>query len=823
MIRQLTKLGLMGFRSYRKATEVPLDADVVIVYGPNGSGKTAMFSALEYALTGTVSHLETYGSDYPRSLQHIRVAEPGRVALSYRERAGSIKELTRMCGPQGAQTVGGEQLSRESAQFFRDRCYLSQARLSRLFEAYTESSDNESHQPLVAFARELLGLDPLENITDGLHVIMDARRLDNVSEPYRLLKIQREQIPGQRDQLLKLQATKEAAFETSILAVENALSGQLSQHGRIEWTEATLRSRRTAIEAEKAFAKRDEKILELQRFQGRLENSLRLLESHHLPTDEQKRQLRESLERDTASREFHRERLKALVSRLEILLREGDPRFVSAQESTEPEHVLAQYETAAQRLLEDLGRASSAAKELQSRVDTCRNRRNELQAVLRSRPVVASEDSADLREWIDLLRAVTVRIRDETCPVCSRDYSEVKAGSLKARIEERLQRLGGDISRLNQAAAERAQLEAEYSQANALLEALERQIQEQAQRLIQQQNIAQRLTLFFQNELPLVADVRKELSELAVNLKQKSELLERMENQESQYRQIAVHVEELAGLLKIAPQTSMVDLAKMAVEEVRSQTIALSQAERAHANIIVALSTAERAAQEYQEVVQRVATLESRREQIEEQWRRVENCVTQARTLVTAAVNAKKTLLDDVFDSTLNGLWKDLFRRLVKSDRFTPQLKLIQKRGRQLQINIEGHSDSGVSPFAHVGSVLSAGNFNTAALSLFLSIHLLEEPKHEVLVLDDPVQNIDDVHVVQLASLLRTIVHEAGRQLIVGVHERALFDYLCLELGPTNAAQSMLAIELTGGSEHSGTTVRCDRRIWRDDKLQLGA
>jgi exonuclease SbcC len=399
----------------------------------------------------------------------------------------------------------------------------------------------------------------------------------------------------------------------------------------------------------------------------------------------------------------------------------------------------------------------------------------------------------------------------------------VKAGSLKARIEERLQRLGGDISRLNQAAAERAQLEAEYSQANALLEALERQIQEQAQRLIQQQNIAQRLTLFFQNELPLVADVRKELSELAVNLKQKSELLERMENQESQYRQIAVHVEELAGLLKIAPQTSMVDLAKMAVEEVRSQTIALSQAERAHANIIVALSTAERAAQEYQEVVQRVATLESRREQIEEQWRRVENCVTQARTLVTAAVNAKKTLLDDVFDSTLNGLWKDLFRRLVKSDRFTPQLKLIQKRGRQLQINIEGHSDSGVSPFAHVGSVLSAGNFNTAALSLFLSIHLLEEPKHEVLVLDDPVQNIDDVHVVQLASLLRTIVHEAGRQLIVGVHERALFDYLCLELGPTNAAQSMLAIELTGGSEHSGTTVRCDRRIWRDDKLQLGA
>jgi len=49
-----------------------------------------------------------------------------------------------------------------------------------------------------------------------------------------------------------------------------------------------------------------------------------------------------------------------------------------------------------------------------------------------------------------------------------------------------------------------------------------------------------------------------------------------------------------------------------------------------------------------------------------------------------------------------------------------------------------------VSPFDHAGSVLSAGNFNTAALSLFLSVHLLEQPKHEVLLLDDPVGIPDD-------------------------------------------------------------------------------
>ena len=126
-------------------------------------------------------------------------------------------------------------------------------------------------------------------------------------------------------------------------------------------------------------------------------------------------------------------------------------------------------------------------------------------------------------------------------------------------------------------------------------------------------------------------------------------------------------------------------------------------------------------------------------------------CIVQAKQLADAATNAKKTLLAEVFDGALNDLWTDLFRRLVKSDRFTPQLKL-ERRGRELRTQITGHAE-GVTVFDHAGSVLSAGNFNTAALSLFLSVHLLEQPKHQVLLLDDPVQNIDDVHIIQLAGL----------------------------------------------------------------------
>ena len=48
--------------------------------------------------------------------------------------------------------------------------------------------------------------------------------------------------------------------------------------------------------------------------------------------------------------------------------------------------------------------------------------------------------------------------------------------------------------------------------------------------------------------------------------------------------------------------------------------------------------------------------------------------------------------------------------------------------------------------------MLSAGNLNTAALTLFLALHLSVEPRFPWLVLDDPVQTMDEVHIAQFAA-----------------------------------------------------------------------
>ena len=53
-------------------------------------------------------------------------------------------------------------------------------------------------------------------------------------------------------------------------------------------------------------------------------------------------------------------------------------------------------------------------------------------------------------------------------------------------------------------------------------------------------------------------------------------------------------------------------------------------------------------------------------------------------------------------------------------------------------------------------AMLSAGNLNTAALTLFLALHLSVKPKLPWLVIDDPVRSMDEVHIAQFAALLRT-------------------------------------------------------------------
>lgn len=56
--RKLKKGCIENFRGIGKKIRLNLDADVIVIYGPNGTGKTSIFDAIEWTVTGQVERLE---------------------------------------------------------------------------------------------------------------------------------------------------------------------------------------------------------------------------------------------------------------------------------------------------------------------------------------------------------------------------------------------------------------------------------------------------------------------------------------------------------------------------------------------------------------------------------------------------------------------------------------------------------------------------------------------------------------------------------------------------------------------------------------------
>jgi DNA repair protein SbcC/Rad50 len=121
------------------------------------------------------------------------------------------------------------------------------------------------------------------------------------------------------------------------------------------------------------------------------------------------------------------------------------------------------------------------------------------------------------------------------------------------------------------------------------------------------------------------------------------------------------------------------------------------------------------------------------------------------------------------------------------------------------------------NPAARRGHAERPGNLNTAALTLFLALNLSVEPRLPWILLDDPVQSMDEVHVTQFVALLRTLARDHGRRVVIAVHERALFEYLTLELSPATRDEGLITVELTRAQDGS-TLVQADFQSYVEDR-----
>ena len=98
----LRSISIFDFRCLEGTTEIPLDAPIVLIHGPNGTGKTSVLSAMELALTGEIvsmrRHSDRYTAHLPTHGQPFATVE-----IELNEADGTVVRPGRM-------TVGGSRI-----------------------------------------------------------------------------------------------------------------------------------------------------------------------------------------------------------------------------------------------------------------------------------------------------------------------------------------------------------------------------------------------------------------------------------------------------------------------------------------------------------------------------------------------------------------------------------------------------------------------------------------------------------------------------------------------------------------------------------------
>jgi chromosome segregation protein len=151
-----------------------------------------------------------------------------------------------------------------------------------------------------------------------------------------------------------------------------------------------------------------------------------------------------------------------------------------------------------------------------------------------------------------------------------------------------------------------------------------------------------------------------------------------------------------------------------------------------------------------------------------------ERAVDLAKQIEASAKQLTNQILTEQFD-TVMPLLKELYRRLRPHAGWT---EIESDFGGK----VRGSLNFTVGGGHNVQFLFSSGQRRAAGLAFLLAVHLSRRwCKLQTLLLDDPVQHIDDYRALNLVEVLSAI-RRTGRQVIVAVEDEALADVLCRRL-----------------------------------------
>src|ERR1039458_1255084 len=808
MIPQLNAISVTDFRSLRGTVTVPLDAPVVLIHGPNGAGKTSVLSALELALTGEVLDMRRTDPGYQTYLQN-RDAGYGKIVLTGTG-IGAIEEQIHELILKDGVISGTPALIGDASCFFSERCYLAQASLGRLLEIY-QDANMRPDSPLTRFVKDLLGLDHLDALIDGLHSVHDVRNMRKLVPEYAEAERARE-VVAQRIANSRRKLSEQTDEATSLRMSIDASLAMLTH-------EAPLEPFEDLSDIVENILSQDADEPQLVALTGRRRDLASLRQRGASLLAEESAIDQASAEADEkASGEALKiwwveagKKLEALIDDLRVTF----PDLPSVA-STDPQTA---HRTALSRVDAELDRCTRAIAQDNALVIQIEALD---QAVAQGRARIAlvdeqlSQITGDTEALGRALAALLPHVRSEYCPVCGRDYREVSSDSLMQRVSSQVARLTEQADRVQSLGRTRVQATDDLA------------MNERDRDAVASRRLTQDTRAAFKARVSELSEGRRRLNDVAPLaetgagiIRREAEARRRLSELRGRDRmslELRAAVGELClalGQMPLATAESVGDAIQRLDQYVASRERALGDRQRLRREALTQYSLLRAREAETRELTQMIARDTDFQSKQDAALQVVEGRRQAARAVGRAATEARAAIVGRVFNSALNKIWRDLFVRLAPTEPFVPAFRLPQTADEPVIAQLETvHRDGGRG--GAPGAMLSAGNLNTAALTLFLALHLAVKPKLPWLVLDDPVQSMDEVHIAQFAALLRTLSKEHGRNIIMAVHERPLFDYLALELTPAFAGDRLITVEIT--RSRSGTSLaEPTYRNWEPD------
>ena len=807
MTPRLKSITIEDFRSIRGQISVSLDAPVILIHGQNGAGKTSLLTALELALTGAVPSLAKVEPDYMNHLPHKGASEGGRISMEASGLDGPGRCDIRVT----RNTIEkGHLLSDSSARFFSERCYLAQSTLGRLLEIYQHQDTRRTDSPLTLFVKDLLGLDQLDALIAGLHSAGDIRRLRDPAPAYWSARQELPEIEARLSKLRDDLAVVDNQLSVVEIRLRERLIGLLQVSSPNIQDLPNVRALLAGNAEEKELVSIARTRRDLMAIAEQWQTILTESQTHDRLLIE--KESTEVTELFTQWQADVGQSLESSIGELKTLL---SSRKVTLETGPEDERLgaLKSAEAGLARINEALSREALDDKKSLELIQGI-NQGTARIKILDGQLLDAAGESEGLAQ---ALSSLLPHIHGEDCPVCGRDFGEQFEGSLNAHVSQRIAALVQTSGRLQALARDRATTGAVVAQAERDLAIIA------AGRLAQKELDALKLKRARLEEITVrLSAMREACIRGAVLTRQKTAAdnrLAKMRALDSSATSLRSSVQEIALAYK-QPQIGLSEALDVAANRLRLHIENSERVltERQNLRRLALLDVDEIQSARRQQVQNTQAILSAQQElrQLNDAKSEADRRIEVARDLARHARETRTAIVRRVFNDDLNSVWRDLFVRLAPHEPFVTAFALPDSPTGPVEAVLETHYRSGGkggNPLA----MLSAGNLNTAALTLFLALHLSVKPILPWLIIDDPVQSMDEVHISQFAAVLRTLSKQKNRQIVIAVHERPLFEYLSLELSPAFPDDRLITVNLARSADGT-SSAPWDTKTFKPDR-----